>query len=90
MAYDCGLLLISDKLLWGTVACHFGLLGFPGGKPVARNYRPLPTNSGPLYGIEACYFGLLWPSKYLESQVAQNNKLLYPKVAHTRAKVVHK
>ena len=35
MAHNCELLAKTSGLLWGKVACHFGLLGFPGGQLLA-------------------------------------------------------
>ena len=42
VASNYGLLSVNGGLLWGLVACYFGLLGVPG-----REYLKLPAFLGP-------------------------------------------
>ena len=57
---------------------------------VAQNYGLLSVKNGLLWGIVAYNFRLLGvPGNYLESQVALNNRQLYPKVAHDSLKIAH-
>ena len=54
-AYNSELLWFIYGLLWGIVACCFGLLGVPGKTCCAR----LCLTTGQLWGLVACFVELL-------------------------------